>query len=137
LCQLVVGKTCIPDGCPNHAPVVVPLLSYPWYTFAFDKEGPANLLFLVHVKHLFSPITVSSPAYRIPPVRLVSFHPSLYLLGWVLFILAFTRMFVVSGETMRPDLGFGHPSQFFLRGLSLTPLDSIYNLLRLNFLRKA
>jgi hypothetical protein len=27
------------------------------YTLAFNEEGPANLLFLVHFKHLFPPVT--------------------------------------------------------------------------------
>jgi len=55
--KLVAGRTCIPDGRPDRAPVMVPLPGNLAYTLAFDEEGPANLLFLVHFKHLFPPVT--------------------------------------------------------------------------------
>jgi hypothetical protein len=61
------------------------------YTFAFYEEGPANLFFLVHVKHPFPPISeVSSSIPDSPdPVGVFStitlpsgvgaFYPSIYI----------------------------------------------------------
>jgi len=95
LCQLVAGRTGIPDGRPDRAPVVVTLPSDLAYTLAFDEEGPANLFFLVHVKHLFPPISeVSSsipdspgPVGVFSPVTLPSgvgaFYPSIYSCAWI------------------------------------------------------
>ena len=88
--QLVVGKTPVPNGCPDRAPVMVSLPGDLTYTLALNKEGPANLLFLVHFKHLFPPVTgfLSSIPDSTSPVGV--FSPITALCGWVLFILAFT-----------------------------------------------
>jgi len=55
--QLIARRTGIPNGCPNRTPVMMPLPGDLAYTLAFNEEGPANLLFLVHFKHLFPPVT--------------------------------------------------------------------------------
>jgi len=71
--DLVMGGTAVPDGRPDSAPAVSLLPGYPAYTFPFNEEGPAYLLFLVHFKHPFPPVSVFLPAYRIPLNRWVSF----------------------------------------------------------------
>jgi len=90
--KLVAGRTSIPDGCSDCTPVMVTLPGNLAYTFAFNEEGPANLFFLVHVKHSFPPVSeVSSSLPDFPdpvgvfsPVTLPSgvgaFYPSIYTL---------------------------------------------------------
>ena len=88
---MVVGRTGIPDGRPDRAPVVVTLLRDLSYTLAFDEEDPANLFFLIHVKHLFPPVSeVSSSIPDSPdpvggfstvtlPSGVGAFYPSIYI----------------------------------------------------------
>ncbi|MGR3296188.1 MAG: hypothetical protein ACUZ8A_08190 [Candidatus Bathyanammoxibius sp.] len=89
--QMVAGRTGIPGSHrPDRVVVVVTLPRHLAYTFAFDQEGPANLFFLVHVKHLFPPVSeVSSsiPDYPDPvdgfstvtlPSGVGAFYPGIY-----------------------------------------------------------
>jgi hypothetical protein len=55
--QLITRRTGIPNCCPNRTPVMMPLPGDLSYTIAFNEESPANLLFLVHFKHPFPPVT--------------------------------------------------------------------------------
>ena len=71
--KFVVRRAGVPDGRPDRAPVMMPLPGDLAYTFAFDVEGPANLLFLVHVKHLFPPVTGFSPSIPDSPVQVGGF----------------------------------------------------------------
>jgi len=87
--QLVTGRTRIPDSCPDRAPVMVPLPGDLAYTFAFNKEGPANLLFLVHFKHLFPPVTGFLSSIPDSSGLVGVFSPITDRRRWVLFILAF------------------------------------------------
>ena len=76
--------------CPDRAPVMVPLPGNLPYTLAFNEEGPSDLLFLVHFKHPFPPVTgfLSSIPDSTGPVGV--FSPITDSRRWVLIILALT-----------------------------------------------
>jgi hypothetical protein len=56
--------TPIPDSRPDSAPAVTAFPGNLAYTFSFNEEGPSNMLFLVHFKHPFPPI--SEVSFSIP-----------------------------------------------------------------------
>ena len=90
LAQAVPGRTGISDSRPDCTPVMVPLPGNLPYTLAFNEEGPSDLLFLVHFKHPFPPVTgfLSSIPDSTGPVGV--FSPITDSRRWVLIILALT-----------------------------------------------
>jgi hypothetical protein len=70
---------------------MVPLPGNPAYAFTIDKEGSANLFFLVHFKHPFPPVTGFLSSIPDSTGLVGVFSPITDSRRWVLIILALTK----------------------------------------------